>query len=106
MIILERILKLTEEEPQSGKFREFVIKTIGSDDYLPAIARSIHFEKYLFLIEKEFKWKYNTAERKKNIKKYFKYLLNFEITPNERFEYILNPDTKSKSKSNSKSKNK
>ena len=102
MIILERILKLTEEEPQSGKFREFVIKTIGSDDYLPAIARSIHFEKYLYLIEKEFKWKYNTSERKKNIKKYFKYLLNFEITPNERFEYILNPESKSKPKSKSK----
>ena len=72
------------------------IKTIGSDDYLPAIARSIHFEKYLFLIEKEFKWKYNTAERKKNIKKFFKYLLNFEITPKERFDYILNQNSKSK----------
>ena len=98
MIILERILKLTENEPQSGKLREFMIKTIGSDDILPAVARSIHYEKYLFLIEKEFMWKYNTHERKKNIKKYFKYLLNFEIEPNERFEHIINPNKNQKSK--------
>ena len=98
MIIMERILKLTEEEQQSGEFREFVIKTIAQDDMLPAIARSVHYEKYLFLIEKEFKWKYNTSERKKKIKKFFNYLLNFEITPNERFEYILKKDSKSKSK--------
>ena len=98
MIILERILKLTEDEPQSGKFREFVIKTIGTDDCLPAIARSIHFEKYLYLIEKEFLWKYNTSERRKNIRKYFNYLLNFEITPDERFEHILNSNKDSKSK--------
>ena len=100
MIILERILKLTKDERQSGKFREFVIKLIGTDDYLPAIARSIHFEKYLYLIEEEFRWKYNTDERKNNIKKYFKYLLNYEITPNERFEYILKPK-----QSNSKKRN-
>ena len=94
MLIMERILKLTEEEPQSGEFREFIIKAISSDKYLPAIARSVHFEKYLFLIEKEFKWKYNTSERKKMIKKFFKYLLNFEITPKERFDYILSRDSK------------
>ena len=94
MIILERILKLTEEEKESGKFREFVIKLIGNDDYLPAISRSIHFEKYLFLIEREFQWKYNTDERRKEIKKYFKYLLNYEITPQERFEDILHPKQK------------
>ena len=98
IVILERILKLTENEPQSGKLREFMIKTIGSDDILPAVARSIHYEKYLFLIEKEFMWKYNTHERKKNIKKYFKYLLNFEIEPNERFEHIINPNKNQKSK--------
>ena len=98
MLIMERILKLTEEEPQSGEFREFIIKAISSDEYLPAIARSVHFEKYLFLIEKEFKWKYNTSERKKMIKKFFKYLLNFEITPKERFDYILSQDSKKKYK--------
>jgi hypothetical protein len=96
MLIMERILKLTEEEPQSGEFREYIIKAISSDEYLPAIARSVHFEKYLYLVEKEFKWKYNTSERKKTIKKFFKYLLNFEITPKERFDYILNQNSKSK----------
>ena len=89
MIIMERILKLTEEEPQSGKFREFIIKLIGSDEYLPAIARSIHYEKYLYILEKEYLWKYNTVERKKQIKKFYKYLLNFELTPKERFAHLL-----------------
>ena len=89
MIIMERILKLTEEEPQSGKFREFIFKLIGSDEYLPAIARSIHYEKYLYMVEKEYLWKYNTFERKKEIKKFYKYLLNFELTPKKRFAHLL-----------------
>ena len=102
MIILERILKLTEEEAQSGEFREFMIKTIATDDILPAIARSVHYEKYLYLIEKEYKWKYNNSERKKMLKKFYKYLLNFEITPEERFGYILNKYSKSKNKKKNK----
>ena len=81
-------------------FRVDLDYLIGTDDYLPAIARSIHFEKYLYLIEEEFRWKYNTDERKNNIKKYFKFLLNYEITPNERFEYILKPKQTNSKKRN------
>ena len=70
--IVERILKLTENEPQSGELREFILKQIGSDEYMPTIARSVHYEKYIFLTEQAYKWKYNDKSAKARLKKFFK----------------------------------
>ena len=96
MIIVERLLKMTDNEPQSGEFREFALMQIGTDEYLPTIARSVHFEKYLFLIEKAYKWKYINQSSKNRIKKFFNYVLNFEINSNDRFSYLFDKNIKKK----------
>ena len=89
MIIIERMLQLTENEPQSGEFREFILKQLGTDEFLPTIARSIHFEKYLYLTEKAYKWKYNNQSAKNRLKKFFNYILSFEIDPNDKYAYLF-----------------
>ena len=95
--IVERILKLTENEPQSGELREFILKQIGSDEYMPTIARSVHYEKYIFLTEQAYKWKYNDKSAKARIKKFFNYLLSFEIKEKDKFAYLFDKNTKKKS---------
>jgi glycosyltransferase involved in cell wall biosynthesis len=95
--IVERILKLTENEPQSGELREFILKQIGSDEYMPTIARSVHYEKYIFLTEQAYKWKYNNKSAKDRIKKFFNYLLSFEIEEKDKFAYLFEKNTKKKS---------
>ena len=94
MIIIERLLQLTDNEPQSGEFREFILKQLGTDEFLPCIARSIHFEKYLYLTEKAYKWKYNSLSEKKRLKKFFNYILSFEIDPNDKYAYLFNKKSK------------
>ena len=96
MIILERMLQLTENEPQSGEFREFILNQLGTDEFLPTIARSIHYEKYLFLVEKVYKWKYINQTTKNRIKKFFNYILSFEIDPNYKYSYLFNKTSKNK----------
>ena len=95
--IVERILKLTENEPQSGELREFILKQIGSDEYMPTIARSVHYEKYIFLTEQAYKWKYNDKSAKARLKKFFNYLLSFEIEEKDKFAYLFEKNTKKKS---------
>ena len=95
--IVERILKLTENEPQSGELREFILKQIGSDEYMPTIARSVHYEKYIFLTEQAYKWKYNNKSAKDRIKKFFNYLLSFEIEEKDKFAYLFEKNIKKKS---------
>ena len=68
MIILERMLQLTENEPQSGEFRESIINELVNDQYLNAIARSVHYEKFLTLFEMMFNWKFIDDEAKKRIR--------------------------------------
>ena len=96
--ILERMLKLTEDEPQSGEFREFILNQIGTDEYMPTIARSVHYEKYLYLTEKVINWKYISKTSKEKMKKFFNYLLSFEIEPNDKYSYLFEKKSKSKSK--------
>ena len=96
MIILERMLQLTENEPQSGEFREFILKQLGSDEFLPTIARSIHYEKYLYLVEKAYKWKHINKVTKNNLKKFFNYILSFEIEANDKYSYLFDKTSKYK----------
>ena len=94
MIILERMLQLTENEPQSGEFREFALKQLGTDEFLPTISRSNHYEKYLFLVEKAYKWKYINKSTKNSLKKFFNYILSFEIDPNDKYSYLFDKSSK------------
>ena len=96
MIILERMLKLTENESQSGEFREFILNQLGTDEYLPTIARSYHYETYLSLVEKAYKWKYNDKSAKNRIKKLFNFMLSYEIDPNDKYAYLFDKSSKYK----------
>jgi glycosyltransferase involved in cell wall biosynthesis len=87
MIILERILDLTENEPQTGEFRENILKYLYDKDYLPTIARSIHYDKYLSLFERLYNWKYIDDEIKQNIKKEVKVILEYYIDSKKKFSF-------------------
>ena len=90
MIILERMLQLTDNEPQSVEFREFALRKLGEDIYLKAIARSIHFDKYLYLCEKFIKWKYVTKEAKERTLSFMKHILSYKIDIENKYDYIVN----------------
>ena len=90
------MLQLTENEPQSGEFREFALKQLGTDEFLPTIARSNHYEKYLFLVEKAYKWKYINKSTKNSLKKFFNYILSFEVEANDKYSYLFDKNSKYK----------
>ena len=96
MTIIDRILKVTENEPQSGEFREFILKQLGDKEYLRVIARSNYYETYLFLVEKAYKWKHNSLKMKKRIKEFFNYILSFEINLKSKYAYLFNKKSKNK----------
>ena len=89
MIILERMLQLTDNEPQSGEFREHILFELINDQYLSAIARSIHYEKFLSLFEKFYNWKYIDKETKKKIQNNVKKILSYRIDSKKKFENLL-----------------
>ena len=92
MIILERMLELTEDDKESLEIREDILSNLVQDQYLPSIARSVHFEKFLSLFEKLYNWKYVTTEVKKRINKYVEFCLKYWVDPEKKVKYIL--DTK------------
>ena len=85
MIILERMLQLTENEPQSGEFRESIITELVNEDYLKGIARSIHYDKFLTLFEKMFNWKYIDDEGKKRIQEKVRTIISYKIESRKKF---------------------
>ena len=89
MIILERMLQLTEEEPQSSEFRESIITEITGDEYLRAIARSIHYEKFLSLFEMMYNWKYIDDSTKNRIKDKVRKILEFKIDAKRKYADLL-----------------
>ena len=89
MITLNRMLELTDNEPQTGEFREDIIKGLIKPEYLPTFARSIHFDKLLSLFEKLYCWKYTDEEAKKRIQSYVKTILSYKVEPEKRYAYIL-----------------
>ncbi len=90
MIILGRILELTENEPQTGEFREDIIKGLLREDYLQSFARSIYYDTFINLFVKLYNWKYIEVEAKKRIQNYLKKILSFKIQPEKKFSDILN----------------
>ena len=89
MIILERMLELTEDDKESLEIREDILSNLVQDQYLPSIARSVHFEKFLSLFEKLYNWKYVTTEVKKRINKYVEFCLKYWVDPVKKVKYIL-----------------
>ena len=89
MIILERMLELTDNEPQTGEFREDIIKELTDKQYMPTIARSVHYNKFLSLFEKFYHWKYIDKEAKKRVKNYVKDLLTYRIDSEKKFAHLF-----------------
>ena len=89
MIILERMLQLTENEPQSGEFRESIINELVNDQYLNAIARSVHYEKFLTLFEMMFNWKFIDDEAKKRIREKVNKIFEFKISAKRKYADLV-----------------
>ena len=89
MIILERMLELTEDDKESLEIREDILSNLVQDQYLPSIARSVHFDKFLSLFEKLYNWKYITKEAQKRINKYVEFCLKYWVDPAKKIKYIL-----------------
>lgn len=89
IIILGRMLELTENEPQSEEFREDIIKELTSNQYMPTIARSTHYMEFLRLFEKFYNWKYVSPDAKKRMKKYVKDLLNYRVDSGKKFSHLF-----------------
>ena len=90
MIILERMLQLTENEPQSGEFRESIINELVNDQYLNAIARSVHYEKFLTLFEMMFNWKFIDDEAKKRIREKVNKIFEIKISAKRKYADLVN----------------
>ena len=90
MIVLNRILQLTDNEPGTLEFREDIIKGLLKEEYLLAFARSIHYDTLLRLFEKLYNWKYTDAEAKKRIQNYIRKILKYKIEPRRKFAHLLN----------------
>ena len=88
LLITERLFDLLEKELKSIEFKESILKKIGDEQKLKALARSIYFDRYLYLYEKFIKWKLIDAETKKRNQQFVKYILNFEVDTENKFGYI------------------
>ena len=88
LLITERLFDLLEKEPKSIEFKESILRKIGDEQKLKALARSIYFDRYLYLYEKFIKWKLIDAETKKRNQQFVKYILNFEVDTENKFGYI------------------
>ena len=89
MIILERMLELTDDDKETLEIREDILSNLVQDQYLPSIARSVHFDKFLSLFEKLYNWKYITSDAKKRINKYLEFCLKYWVDPEKKVRYIL-----------------
>ena len=84
------MLQLTENEPQSAEFRESIIVELVKDDYLKAIARSVHYEKFLSLFEMMFNWKYADEPLKKRIRENVNKIFEYKISVKIKYADLLN----------------
>jgi glycosyltransferase involved in cell wall biosynthesis len=89
MTILGRILELTDNEPQMAEFRESTLKELTDKQYMPTIARSVHYNKYLSLFEKLYLWKYIDRDTKKRVKQYVKEILKYRVDSEKKFAHLF-----------------
>ena len=89
MIILERMLELTDNEPQMGEFRESIIKELTDKQYMPTIARSVHYDKFLSLFEKFYNWKYISPDAKNRVRDYINTMLSYRVDSKRKFAHLF-----------------
>ena len=89
MIILGRILELTDNEPQIAEFRENTLKELVKEQFLPSFARSVHYDTFLSLFDKLYNWKYQNEEGKKRISSYVKTILTYKIDSEKKYAHLL-----------------
>ena len=79
IIITERIMELTEEEPQFADFRENNMKKLGEDHYMQTVARSAYYDRYLTICADFINWKYIKPDMKKRNIEFLKHLLMWNL---------------------------
>ena len=92
IIITERIMELTEEEPQFALFREGSMKKLGEEQYMKTIARSAYYDRYLSIVADFINWKYIPPDMKKRNIEFLKHLLSYNVGIRKKFGYILDED--------------
>ena len=89
MLVLERILQLTENEKDNGEFRENILKELMEEKYLKGISRSIYYDKFITLFEKIYNWKYADKDTKKRTKEYIRTIIGYKIESGKKFVNLL-----------------
>jgi glycosyltransferase involved in cell wall biosynthesis len=92
ILITERILELTENEPQFLEFREHTMRKLGEETFIKAVARSIYYDRYLTICENFINWKYINKAAKERSLKFMKYLLSFNVETRNKFSDVLDED--------------
>ena len=92
ILITERILELTENEPQFLEFRESTMRKLGEETFIKAVARSIYYDRYLTICENFINWKYINRASKERSLKFMKYLLSFNVGTRNKFSGVLDDD--------------
>ena len=92
ILITERLLELTENEPQFLEFREQTMKKLGEEGFIKTVARSIYYDRYLTICENFINWKYIDKATKKRTLKFMKYLLSFNVGTRNKFEDAVEDD--------------
>ena len=89
LIILERMIELTDNEPLTEEFRASILSELDNNKYIPALARSVHYVKFLSLLEKCYKWKHNSNETKNQIRRLIKNVLSFKVDSEKKIAYLF-----------------
>ena len=92
ILITERILELTENEPQFLEFREHTMRKLGEETFIKAVARSIYYDRYLTICENFINWKYINRASKERSLKFMKYLLSYNVGTRNKFSNALDED--------------
>ena len=92
ILITERILELTENEPQFLEFREHTMAKLGEDAFIKAVARSVYYDRYLTICENFINWKYINKSTKEKSLKFMKRLLSYDVGTHNKFSGVLDDD--------------
>jgi glycosyltransferase involved in cell wall biosynthesis len=92
ILITERLLELTENEPQFLQFREFTMRKLGEEAFIKGVARSIYYDRYLTYCENFINWKYIDKAAKERSLKFMKYLLSYNVGTRNKFNNNLEDD--------------
>ncbi len=92
IIITERIMELTEDEPQFAAFRESNMRKLGEDAYMKTVARSAYYDRYMSICADFINWKYIKPDMKKRSIEFLKHLLSYNVGIRNKFGYILEED--------------